>query len=605
MRTLNGRRPPVKTETDTSADASPARRAGRREWIGLAVLALPTLLISLDMSVLYLALPLLSADLGADAAEQLWIMDVYGFMIAGFLVTMGTLGDRIGRRRLLMYGAAAFGAASVLAAYSTSAGMLIGTRAVLGVAGATLMPSTLALIGNMFRDARQRGLAIAVWISCFMGGAAIGPVVGGALLETFWWGAAFLLGVPVMVVLLVTGPMLLPEFRTPGAGRIDLVSVGLSLAAILPVVYGLKQLAKDGWSGVPVAAVVAGAVFGFVFVRRQRSLPNPLLDLTMMADRTFRSALGVWLLFGAIQGGSFLFITLYLQMVAGLTPMEAGLWLVPGALAMITGSQLGPVLARRARPGSVIAAGLGVAATGYVLLTTIDGGGALTTLVTGIVIINFGSGLAAALGTDLIVGSVRPERAGAASALSETGAELGIALGVATLGSLTTALYRGGLEDALPDNLPAGAAEAAREGLAGAVGAAGRLPAPLGGDLLTAAREAFASGLATLMGISALLFVVLAVLAAVTLRQAPPLGGSDGGEQESSEDAAGGLTAAAHETAMDETALDETAMAGASVDGASVDGARGRAAGPATAKGPEGRPETGDLERRPLTKVAG
>jgi MFS transporter, DHA2 family, multidrug resistance protein len=197
----------------TQTIATPALAAGRREWVGLAVLALPTLLLSLDMSVLYLALPYLSADLGASATQQLWIMDIYGFMIAGFLVTMGTLGDRIGRRRLLMTGGVAFAVASVFAAYSTSPEMLIVTRALLGIAGATLMPSTLALISTMFRDQHQRGVAIAVWMTCFMGGMTVGPLVGGLLLQSFWWGSAFLLGVPVMAVLLVAAPALLPEYR--------------------------------------------------------------------------------------------------------------------------------------------------------------------------------------------------------------------------------------------------------------------------------------------------------------------------------------------------------------------------------------------------------
>ncbi len=215
--------------------------AGRREWIGLAVLALPTLLASLDMSVLFLALPHLSADLGANSSQQLWILDIYGFMLAGFLVTMGTLGDRIGRRRLLMFGATAFGLASIVAAWSTSAEMLILARAALGIAGATLMPSTLALIRNMFHDARQRGVAIAVWMSCFMVGTAIGPLIGGVMLSMFWWGSVFLLAVPVMVILLVAAPTLLPEYRDAAAGRVDLTSVVLSLAAILPVIYGLKE----------------------------------------------------------------------------------------------------------------------------------------------------------------------------------------------------------------------------------------------------------------------------------------------------------------------------------------------------------------------------
>ncbi|WHT17127.1 MFS transporter [Crossiella sp. CA-258035] len=493
-------------------------RAGRREWLGLAVLALPTLLLALDMSVLYLALPQLSRDLGADGTQQLWIMDSYGFMIAGFLVTMGTLGDRIGRRRLLLIGGAAFGAASVLAALSTSPEMLIITRGVLGIAGATLMPSTLALLTTMFTDARQRGVAISVWMSCFMGGSALGPIIGGVLLERFWWGSAFLLGVPVMLVLLVTGPLLLPEYRKPDAGRIDLVSVGLSLAAILPVVYGLKELAKNGPALVPALAIVAGLVFGVTFARRQRRLPDPVLDLRLFANRTFSSALVVWLGFGVIQGGSYLFFTLYLQTVVGLTPLQAGLWLVLPALAMVLGSMAAPVIARRVRPGLVIASGLGVGAVAYLWLTGLDGSASLSVLLPGLVVSLIGLGLAAALGTELIVGAAPAERAGSAAALSETSGELGIALGVALVGSVVTAVYRDALT--LPAGLPAQAAETAREGVASALAAAGRLPEP--GPLLSAAKEAFTTAVTTMAGLSALGFALLAALAALTLRNTTP-----------------------------------------------------------------------------------
>jgi MFS family permease len=291
---------------------------------------------TLAASVLYLALPKVSADLGATGNQMLWILDIYSFVLAGFLVTMGTLGDRIGRRRLLLIGAAAFGGASILAAYSTSAEMLIATRALLGLAGATLMPSTMALIRNMFPDPKQMGTAIGVWFSCFMGGMAIGPLVGGALLEQFWWGSAFLLGVPFMALLLVVGPVLLPEYRAPGTGRLDLVSVGLSLAAILPAIYGLRELARRGWD--PVAsAVVVGLAFGVIFVRRQRALADPLLDLRLFGYRALRSALSVYLLTGVVMAGVSLMSTVYLQSVLELSTLRAGLWLLPHNAALAAG----------------------------------------------------------------------------------------------------------------------------------------------------------------------------------------------------------------------------------------------------------------------------
>lgn len=341
----------------TSPSAAPEARAGKREWIGLAVLALPTLLLALDMSVLYLALPHLAADLQPTSTQLLWITDIYGFMVAGFLITMGTLGDRIGRRKLLMTGAVFFAAASVLAAYSTSPEMLIATRTLLGIAGATLMPSTLGLISNMFANPKQRGVAIAVWMSCFMGGTALGPAVGGMLLEAFWWGSVFLLGVPVMLLLLATGPVLLPEHKNPDAGRLDLASVALSLCTILPVIYGLKELAKDGLSTTSLGAIAVGVAVGAAFVRRQLRLSDPLLDLRLFTNRRFSSALGIFSVGGFAMGGMFLFVSQYLQLVEGLSPLHAGLWLVPPAVAMIGGTMFGPALSQRIGAGWVIGGG--------------------------------------------------------------------------------------------------------------------------------------------------------------------------------------------------------------------------------------------------------
>ena len=293
------------------------------------MLALPTLLLGLDVTLLYLALPALAADLQPSSTQALWIMDAYGFMIAGFLITMGTLGDRIGRRRLLLIGAVAFGITSVVAAHATSAAMLIAARAVLGVAGATLMPSTLALISNMFGDTRQRALAIGVWATMFALGMAAGPVVGGLLLERFWWGSAFLVAVPVVVVLLVAGPVLLPEYRAPRSGPLDLASVLLSLAAVLPAVYGIKEIAKAGLEPGAVLALALGGLWALVFVRRQRRLASPLLDMRLFASRTFCAALFVLLVGLVGVSGVMLLVTQYLQLVAGLSPLAAGLWMGP------------------------------------------------------------------------------------------------------------------------------------------------------------------------------------------------------------------------------------------------------------------------------------
>ncbi|MFW6693926.1 MFS transporter [Streptomyces sp. MAR4 CNX-425] len=510
-----------------------APRAGRREWIGLAVLALPVLLISIDVFVLLLALPHLSADLGANSSEQLWIMDVYGFMLAGFLVTMGTLGDRIGRRRLLLTGAAAFSVASVVAAYSTSPEMLIASRALLGVAGATLAPSTLALITNMFRDPRQRSAAIGIWFMCFMGGAAIGPLVGGAMLEHFWWGSAFLLGVPAMVLLLILGPVVLPEYRDAKAGRLDLASVGLSLAAVLPMVYALKELAKDGWAPLPLAALAVGGAFGTVFVRRQQRLEHPLMDLRLFRNRAFCTALGGMFAGTFLMGALMLFITQYLQLVQGLSPLKAGLWMLPAVVASGISFGLAPVAARSVRPARLIGGGLCVSVAGLLLLVLADASGGLPYVVTGFALINLGAGPLVTLGTDLVVSSAPPEKAGSAAALNETSGEFGYALGIAALGSIGTLVYRDRLEGTVPAGTPDPAADTAREGLTGAATAAADLPARAAEALLTPAREAYVGGMHVAAVIAAVLLAGVAVLAVRLLNHVPPTGAAAAAPAES------------------------------------------------------------------------
>ncbi len=496
-------------------------RATRREWIGLAVLMLPTLLIAMDLTVLHLAVPALSADLQPSSSQLLWITDMYGFMIAGSLITMGTLGDRIGRRRLLMIGASAFGFASVLAAISTSAGMLIAARALLGVAGATLMPSTLSLIRNMFLDSNQRTVAIGIWVSGFSAGSVIGPLVGGLLLEYFAWGSVFLMAVPVMVLLLVAAPLLLPEYKDPNPGKFDLLSAGMSLAAVLLVIYGLKQIAQDGLSSLPALSIVAGLVIGIVFVQRQRTLADPLIDLRLFRAPAFSAALATYTL-GIFAGfGTFLFIAQYLQLVLGLSPLEAGLWSAPGSVAFVIGSNLAPRIVRRVRPAFVVAGGLVLAAIGFGLVSQV-GVNSLALVVVGNVLMSVGFGFTFTLTVDLVVTAAPPERAGAASALAETGAEFGGALGLAVLGSLGLAVYRGQLAAALPSGVSPEVAEAAEETLSGAVTVAAQLPDQLGAALLSVAQQAFTQALQLNAFIGVIGFVGLAILITAMLRHVRP-----------------------------------------------------------------------------------
>jgi DHA2 family multidrug resistance protein-like MFS transporter len=494
-------------------------RAGRREWAGLAVLALPTMLLSMDISVQYLALPHLSADLGASATQQLWILDIYSFLLAGFLVTMGNLGDRIGRRRLLLAGAAVFVVSSVLAAYSTSAEMLIAARAVMGVTGATLMPSTLALISNMFRDSRQQGMAIAIWAACLNAGGALGPAIGGLLLQPFWWGAVFLMAIPVMAVLLIAGPFLLPEYRNEHAGRLDPISSAMSLAAILPVIYGFKEMARAGLHPVPLLASVVGVAFGWAFVVRQRRLEDPMLDVRLFANRAFSAALTILLIAGAALGGLFLLVSQYVQLVEEHSPAETGLLLIPVGLSVAVGTIVGPKLAQKHNPGTVIAGGLTLSVVGAVLLMLVGGTTGLALLIPGIITLYCGAGPAIALGTGLVVGSAPPERAGSAASTSETGNHLGAALGIAAFGAVGTAVYRSSIT--VPAGVTGDAGRTARESLTGATDVAGRLPGALGDQLLSAGHNAFMSALHVDAAIGGAVFVVLAAIAAVFLRPAP------------------------------------------------------------------------------------
>jgi DHA2 family multidrug resistance protein-like MFS transporter len=510
------------TPATPPTESAPPRRAGRREWIGLAVLALACLLYVMDLTVLHLAVPAISRDLQPTSAELLWIIDIYGFMVAGFLVTMGTLGDRIGRRRLLLGGAAAFGILSLLAAYSTTPEMLIASRALLGIAGATIAPSTLSLIFTMFEDPKQRAAAIGVWISAFSAGSAIGPVLGGILLSQFWWGSVFLLALPVMALLLILGPRVLPEFRDPNAGRLDLISAALLVVSVLAVIFGVKQIAQDGVTAVPVLAVAVGLAVGAIWGRRQLTSADPMIDLRLIRIPQFSASLAVNFLAVFVMVGYFLFVAQFLQLVLGLSPLEAGLWSLPSAIGFIVGSNVAPHIVRRVRPAYLMTAGLLLAGVGLLLLTQVGTTNGLVVLVGASIVISLGLAPVFGLTTDLIVSSAPPERAGSASGMSETFFELGGALGISILGSVGVAIYRGGIADRLPSSVPPDAVAAARDTLGAAVEVAGGLPVQAREALLTVARESFVDGIQIVAAIGVVMAVAVAAFTFRTLRHIPP-----------------------------------------------------------------------------------
>jgi DHA2 family multidrug resistance protein-like MFS transporter len=507
--------------SDQGTNSSPAPKATRREWIGLAVLTLACLVYAMDLTVLNLAIPRLSEDLKPTSVQLLWIIDIYGFLVSGALITAGTLGDRIGRRKLLLVGAAWFALASLFAAFSTSPEMLIASRAAMGIAGATIAPSTLSLIFAMFLDPKQRTTAISMWIAAYSAGGAVGPVLGGILLEFFWWGSVFLLGVPVMVLLLILGPRMLPEYKDPNAKRLDLQSAAMSLAAILSIVYGLKEIALEGIAPLPVLSILVGLAIGFAFVRRQLTLADPMIDVRLFRIRAFTASLGTYMLSIFVAVGYFLFVAQYLQLVLGMSPLVAALWSLPSAAGFVVGSVLSPRIIHRFRPSIVMGGGLALAAVGTVLLLGLNGPASLPLLVAASTIMSLAFSPVITLATELIVGSAPPEQAGAATGMSETSGELGGALGIAVLGSLGTAVYRSGIAERMPPSVPPEAAEVARDTLGGAVAVASELAPDVAAALLAAARVGFVEGIHVVAAITVIFALAAAIGAAKMLWTVP------------------------------------------------------------------------------------
>ncbi len=496
----------------TDAIATDGPRADWRGWAALVVLMLPVLLVSIDNTILNFALPAIARDLEPTSAEQLWIIDAYSLVLAGLLVTAGSLGDRFGRRRILLTGAVGFTLVSVGAAFAPTAEWLIAARAGMGIFGAALMPSTMSLLRSTFRHRDQRRIAIAAWSGMFAAGGALGPIVGGFLIEHFPWQSVFLLAVPMLALMLILAPFFLRESRDPNPGPIDGWGILLSMLALAPLAYGIKEIAVAGWIGlVPVAF---GLVFGWLFVRRQRRIPHPMLDMSLFRRRTFSGSLAINLCCIMAYIGFLYFVSQHLQMIVGLTPMVAGMALIPGAVCSIASGFIVTPFARRFSPSVVVPSALVIAVAGLILVA-VAGAQDVWMLVLAFVFMGAGTGAAQTVSGELIISSAPPDKAGAASAISETAYEFGAVLGTSILGGILTAWYRATL--VVPDGVPASLASHAEETLAGAVNAASEIGGSAGEALREAATVAFDGGVVATSLIGAALLVIACVVAATTL----------------------------------------------------------------------------------------
>ncbi|MGA5089212.1 MFS transporter [Streptomyces pseudogriseolus] len=483
----------------------------KRRWLLLAVVSAGLLLITLDNSILYAALPTLVEDLGASSSESLWIINAYPVVMAGLLLGSGTLGDRVGHRRMFLIGLVVFGIASLAAAFSSNPEALIAARAFLAVGAAAMMPATLALIRVTFDDERERNIAIAVWGSLAIVGSGLGPIVSGILLNSFWWGSVFLINVPVVIAAIIATLVLAPSNDADPSKRWDLVSSLLALVALVGLVIAIKETAKSGPLSLLVAAAVpATAVGGWAFVRRQRRLPYPLLDFAIFRNPAFLSGvLAAGLSMFAIAGVQLVTTQRY-QLVEGFTPLRAGLLVAAVALGALPTAMVGGAVLHKVGLLPIVAGGLALAAAGAaVVLVSFDTSMGL--LVTGLLLTGAGLGAAMSVASSAIIGNVPARRAGMASSVEEVSYEFGSLIAVALLGSLLTAVYSTIID------LPAGVPDRARDSLDAALALGKDNP-----SLITAASNAFDNAYLVVMVVVTAVMAVGAIATGLLLRRHGP-----------------------------------------------------------------------------------
>lgn len=517
--------------------------SARNRWAVLSVLAFSLLAVGVDVTVLNVAIPTLAQDLRPTSAQMLWIVNMYSLMVAGLLLSVGTLGDRLGRKRFLLAGFALFGGASALAAFSGSAEMLIFARGVLGVSAAVIMPSTLSILRNVFTDRKERTFALGVWTSVAGAGAAVGPLLAGFLLEHFWWGSVFLINVPLMGLAFMLGVWLLPESRDPDPPRWDVVGAFLSVSGLLALVYGIQQVSEDGLTATVMAAGLGGIALLFVLVVWLRRTDQPLIDLELFRDRTFAVAAGCLVITMFVMIGLMFLISQQLQIVMGYSPLGAGLRLIPLILGAIVGAPLVRLIVPRFGTRAALSIGLLVMAISLLALTDIgpDSGSLILTV---LLVLGVGATVAMTAASDAVMSTASAERAGGAAGIEETSYQLGSGLGIAIMGSIAAAVYAGGLDPIA--GVPPRTMEAAKESVAAAAAIAERFPPELANRLLHAAESAFVESFAFVALVSGLATAVLAVTVFLLVPRRAGIQGGAGEsvgqsthEQESADSAAG------------------------------------------------------------------
>ncbi|MET8978770.1 MFS transporter [Streptomyces sp. NPDC004539] len=499
------------TITATAVRRRSGDQAGAQRWIVLVVLCVSLLLVAVDATVLHVAVPAVTEDLKPGAIELLWIVDTYPLVCASLLILFGTLGDRVGRRRVLLLGYALFGVASALAAFAQSAQVLILARALLGVGGAMIMPATLSILRQVFPDRRERALAIGIWSAVAAVGAAVGPLVGGFLLEHFWWGSVFLVNIPLMLVSLPVGRWLLPESKGESDGPWDVVGALMAADGLFCVVLGVKRLGGGEFGGLTFVPVVLGAVLLTLFVRRQRRRPFPLVDLRMFARPAFGTSVLCIVLAMLALVGLELIAAQYLQLVLGLSPLQTGLRLLPLTIAAMAAGLAGARLLRRVGPRRMVCGGFVLTAVAVLTLTGMGGSDNAGLLLGGFVLLGFGLETTLFAAYESMLSEAPAEQAGGAAAVGETSYQLGAGIGIALLGSVMNAAYKPGVVGV--EGVPGEASVAAGHSLGEAYDVAGEIGGPAGGLLRRVARDSFVHGLHVTLLVSAGLLLLGAVMA--------------------------------------------------------------------------------------------